>query len=217
MDHQSRPGVRPKKRRRDRLIALAGGREDWAVGYADETWWSRLGRPALHAWADGGPLRLVAQTVAEDDPDPKALACYGLLLRQPEAPEAVWLRFVDGRPVSAVTTAFLGWCCHRLAATGTRTLVLVWDNAGWHVSKEVRHWLRAHNRQAHREGGVRVVPCLLPTRSPWLNPIEPKWVHGKRRIVDPTRLLTAAELEARVCDAFACPRCAHLAIPKEVA
>jgi hypothetical protein len=26
----------------------------------------------------------------------------------------------------------------------------------------------------HREGGVRVVPCFLPIKSPWLNPIEPK-------------------------------------------
>ena len=85
------------------------------------------------------------------------------------------------------------------------------------MSQEVRRWLREHNQRAHREGGVRIVPCLLPTKSPWLNPIEPKWVHGKRRVVEPTRLLTAAELEDRVCAAFACPLADHLAIPKEVA
>lgn len=94
--------------------------------------------------------------------------------------------------------------------------MLVWDNAGWHLSKAVRQWLGDHNRQAHREGGVRIVPCFLPTKRPWLNPIEPKWVHGKRRITEPARLLTAAELEDRVCAAFACPRCDHLVIPKEV-
>ena len=37
---------------------LAAEREDWAVGFEDETWWSRLARPALHAWGDGEPLRL---------------------------------------------------------------------------------------------------------------------------------------------------------------
>jgi hypothetical protein len=105
----------------------------------------------------------------------------------------------------------------RLAALGTRTLVLVWDHAGWHISQDVRRWLREHNQRAHRERGVRLVPCLLPTKSPWLNPIEPKWVHGKRRVVEPARLLTARELEDRICAAFACPRCDHLAIPKEVA
>jgi hypothetical protein len=186
------------------------------VGFADETWWSRLARPALHTWCTEAPLRLVEQTVARDDPDPKALACYGVLLRQPAVPEAVWLRFVVGRPVSALTTAFLAWCGDRLAAAGVTTLVVVWDNASWHISQAVRTWLRTHNQQVHRTGGVRLVPCLLPTKSPWLNPIEPKWVHGKRRIVEPARLLTAHELEERVCAAFDAPRCDHLAIPQEV-
>ncbi len=78
------------------------------MGYQDETWWSRCARPALHTWTEDAPLRLVEQTVAEDDPDPKALACYGLLVRPSDpadpASAAVWLRFVDGRPVSAITT-----------------------------------------------------------------------------------------------------------------
>ena len=38
----------------------------------------------------------------------------------------------------------------------------------------------------------------LPTYSPWLNPIEPKWVHGKRAIVEPDRKLTADEVRQRV-------------------
>ena len=156
--------------------------------------------------------------MAPDDPDPKALACYGLLVRPGnDAPEAVWLRFVAGRPLSPLTTQFLAWCCDRLAATGATGLVLVWDNASWHVSQAVRRWLRDHNQRAHREGGVRLAPCFLPTKSPWLNPIEPQWVHGKRRIIEPARLLTASELEERVCAAFACPVRDHLAIHKEVA
>ncbi len=94
----------------------------------------------------------------------------------------------------------------------------MWDNAGWHTSKMVREWIEAHNRRVKAEGmGVRILPCLLPKKSPWLNPIEPKWVHGKRRIVEPARLLTAREVEERVCAAFACPLTDHLAIPQEVA
>ena len=83
----------------------AAAHPTWLLGFEDETWWSRLAHPALHAWTDGDrPLRLVAQTVAKNDPDRKALACYGLLL---PALDEVWLRFLDGRPVSAVTTVFL--------------------------------------------------------------------------------------------------------------
>ncbi len=190
------------------------------VGFQDEVWWSRLAQPHLSAWSAAGPLRLIEQTRPPGDPDPAALACYGLLLRPTDptgiASEALWLRFVDGRPVSALTTQFLAWCAERLRADGVRTLVLVWDNAAWHRSQAVRTWLRDHNRRAHREGGVRLVPCVLPVKRPWLNPIEPKWAHGKRRIAEPTHLLRARDLEDRVCAAFACPVADHLTIPQEV-
>jgi transposase len=182
-----------------------------------------LAAPCLHTWADRDrPLRLVEQAVAKDDPDPKALACYGLLVRS-AAPhggwrERVWLRFVDGRPVSPITTQFLAWCCDRLQAAGKTALLLVWDNAAWHISAEVRAWIRAHTQRGKQVGtGVRIVSCPLPTKSPWLNPIEPMWLHGKRRVVEPARLLSAAELIDRVCDAFHCPHEPHLAIPHEVA
>ena len=152
---------------------------DWALGFEDEVWWSRLAQPARHAWAEPDrPLRLVEQTVAKDDPDPKALACYGLLVRWAERDgwhEEAWLRFVDGRPVSGVTTQFLAWCCDKLKAAGKRALLLVWDNAPWHVSHAVRAWIRQHNQDVKQTGrGVRIVNCYLPLKSPWLNPIEPK-------------------------------------------
>ena len=193
------------------------------MGFEDEGWWSRLAHPALHAWAPPDrPLRLVEQAVAKDDPDPKALACYGLLVRGwdrgPYRPpsEAAWLRFVDGRPVSALTTQFLAWACTRLRAAGKRALLLVWDNASWHLSKEVRAWITRHNQHVRARGtGVRIVPCPLPIKSPWLNPIEPKWVHGKRKVVEPTRLLPAHELAERVCAAFDCSYEPHLTLPKK--
>src|SRR3712207_8497595 len=47
--------------------------------------------------------------------------------------------------------------------------------------------------------GVRIVGCLLPKQSPWLNAIEPKWVHGKRKVIEPDGLLGAYELAERVC------------------
>ena len=83
-------------------------------------------------------------------------------------------------------------------------MLLVWDNAAWHASKRVRAWIKTHNREAKRRGGVRVVACFLPVKSPWLNPIEPKWAHGKKAIVEPERLLAADEVRTRVCDYYAC-------------
>lgn len=179
--------------------------------------------PQMHAWAETGePLHLVEQSVAKDDPDPKALACYGILVRWFDVDgtiyEQPWLRFVDGRPLSPVTTAFLDWSCAKLESLGKKALLLVWDNAPWHVSKEVRSWIREHNCRVKLEGkGVRIVTCYLPIKSPWLNPIEPRWIHGKRKVAEPDRLLTAEELADRICAHFRCDHEAHLAIPKKVA
>ena len=172
------------------------------LGYRDETWWSRLALPAMHAWAaEGRPLRLVGQAVAKADTDPKALSCYGLLRADTGR---MLLRFVGGRPVSPVTEDYLAWVCERLKAEGKKALLLVWDNAAWHVSKRVRAWIQAHNRKARAGGGGRIVACFLPVKSPRLNPIEPKWAHGKKAIVEPERLLSANEVRARVCDYYGC-------------
>jgi len=143
------------------------------------------------------------------DPDPKALACYGLWL---PGPERMLLRFVAGRPVSGVTCSFLAWAADRLAAEGVRVPALVWDNAPWHVSREVRARLVAHNRRVKAAGsGCRLLVCRLPSKSPWLNPIEPRWAHGKRAVVEPERKLTGDELTRRLCDHYRCPRLPSLA------
>ena|SRR5690348_4479645 len=116
-----------EKNWRDRLIGLAARHPDWVVGYVDEVWWSRLAQPAMHAW--GGTLRLHAKARAKDDAQPKALAGSGLLRTDQDR---VLLRFVEGRPVSRVTTDFLaggpagsprrasacgGWCGTMLPGT----------------------------------------------------------------------------------------------------
>jgi transposase len=201
---------------------MAASHPEWAFGYEDETWWSRLAHPALSAWApDDKPLRLVEQSVAKDDVDPKTLAAYGFLVRLLQADgttkEEVWLRFVDGRPVSRVSIQFLEWVCERLVSLGKKALLLVWDNASWHVSREVRAWLGEHNGRVKRDGlGVRIVACHLPIKSPWLSPIEPRWVHAKRKVVEPDRLLSAQELADRVCSHFHHQHIAHLSVTEEV-
>lgn len=186
------------------------------LGFADEVWWSRLAQPALHAWVEGKPLRLPEMTRPKDDSEPKAIACYGIL--RADTQQGL-VRFVDGRPVSHVTTAFLQWVCEHLKAEGKKALLLVWDNASWHRSKEVRGWSGAHNRHAKASGGVRIVVCQLPIKSPWLNRLEPHWVHAKRAIVEPHRLLSKYELVDRICSYFNCKYAEHLQqlIAKKVA
>ena len=75
---------------------------------------------AEYARRQGAKAAARAEQAGVTDPDPKALACYGLWLPALPAGERMLLRFVDGRPVSAVSCAFLAWTSERLAADGVR-------------------------------------------------------------------------------------------------
>jgi hypothetical protein len=138
-------------------MRLARTQPTWGLGFADEVWWSRLAQPAQHRWIEAESIpRLYALESAKEETDPKALACYGLLLRcAPQPPDQILLRFVEGRPVSAVTIEFLAWCSERLAAQGLTALVLIWDNASWDSVGEVAavkfpcHQCAFHQRHDH--------------------------------------------------------------------
>jgi hypothetical protein len=158
-----------EKRRRDRLMHRAAQHPDGVLGFIDETWWSRLAQPAMHTWTEGKPRHLPARMAAKGDPDPKARCGDGMLRT---AREQIWRRFVEARPVSHVTTAFLRWLCQRLGVEQKKTLVLIWDNASWLVSREVRTWIQVHNQRVKRKGGVRLLTRRLPIKSPRQNPVE---------------------------------------------
>ena len=182
-------------------MGLAEAHSDIALGFADEAWWSREKQPALHAWTEDQSLRLVEQKVPATDKEVKAVACYGLYI--PGLAQML-VRFVVGRPVSQITCVFLAWLLTYFATQGQRALFLIWDNASWHKSQIVREWIRMHNQRVKREGGCRLIVCCLPSKSPWLNPIEPKWVHGKRAVAEPARLLSIADLMQRACAYYHC-------------
>src|SRR5947209_7405106 len=208
-----------KKKRRDSLIRLLLAHPSWVLGFLDEVWWSRLAQPDQHRWVDEDEMtRLQELALSKEDTDPKALACYGVLLRRHQKPvDQMFLRFVEGRPASAVTIDFVKVCCQELEAQAVPALVVIWDNASWHKSQIVRSWMRSHNQTVKQTGkGVRILPGLLPSKSPWLNPIEAKWVHGKRNVSEADHVLTADELEARVCADYGSPREPHLVMPKLV-
>jgi len=208
------PAYARKKAARDRLIRLAEQHPEWVLGYLDQTWWSRLTQTIGYTWEDAPSrgLHLESLTISKKDPDPKALACYGLLL---PLLDDLWLRFVQGRPVSAVTIEFLAWTVERLQARGKKVLLLIWDNARWHTSQAVKAWIQAHNLRVRQTGeGIRIVCCFLPVKSPWLNPIEPKWLHGKRAISEPDRVLSAQEIQERVWAYYGCERIDPLVQPK---
>jgi transposase len=203
------PNYALKKAHRDRLIRLSAQHPEWVLGFEDEVWWSRVAQPSLHAWTAGSPMRVQLLKADASDPDPDAVACYGFLRHDTHQ---VLLRFVEGRPLSEVTTQFLEWLCRCVAREGKQVLVVIWDDASWHTCEEVARWVEEQNQRAGRGEGVRVVICELPVASPWLNNIEPCWTPAKKAVMEVDRKLTAAEITNRVCQHFRCERLPYLKI-----
>ena len=62
-------------------MSAAEADPEWAAGFEDECWWSRVALPTLSSFSEEGkPLRLLQRSIPKDDPEPKAVSCYGLYL-----------------------------------------------------------------------------------------------------------------------------------------
>ena len=166
----------------------------------DESWFSRFKQPKMHTFAEkDAPLRLVERPPKPDEND-KAIACFGAVCHQTSER---FFYFADGQPNSEKTILMLQALIAVAQSRHKRVLVIIWDRATWHKSKRLKAWVHNHNRQAKKEPNeVRLLLCLLPSKSPWLNPMEPIWLHVKRKVVQPDGDLSVKVLKQRLCTIF---------------
>jgi transposase len=165
----------------------------------DECWFSRFAQPRMHSWAaKGEELRLVERQPKPREPD-KALACFGAVGQDTGGR---FLYFSDGQPDTERTLLMLEQLLEVARREKKSVLVIIWDRASWHKSRKLKEWLRQHNRAAKRDRDVRILTCLLPVKSPWLNPMEAHWAHAKRAVVELDGELSVAELKRRLCVHF---------------
>lgn len=153
----------------------------------------------MRSWAaKGEELRLV-QRQPEPKEEHKALACFGAV-RQDNGER--FLYFCDGQPNTDKTILMLERLLAVARCEKKRVLAIIWDRASWHKSKKLKRWIRKHNQVAKQNGDVRILTCLLPVKSPWLNPMEAHWVHAKRNIAEPDGEINVNELKRRLCTYF---------------
>ena len=153
----------------------------------------------MRSWAvKGEELRLVQRQPKPREPD-KALAAFGAVCQDTGRR---FLYFCDGQPDTKRTILMLERLLDVARCEQKRVLVIIWDRASWHKSQKLKEWQRQHNRKAKRDGDVRLLTCLLPVKSPWLNPMEAHWIHAKRATVEPDGELPVTELKRRLCAHF---------------
>lgn len=181
-----------KKRRQAWMAWAQQHRDEGLLVWEDECWFSRFAQSHLKTWGD---LVLRERMVLPRTPD-KALSYYGVKCHPSGQ---LYLYPCWQRPNSDETIQFLSWIVIGVALSGKKVVVLIWDNARWHTSRKVKRWIRRYNQEAKRLGKPRLIVWALPKRSPWLNPIEPHWLHAKKRVCEPSDAdLTTHQLQQRV-------------------
>ena len=125
----------------------------------------------------------------------------------------MFLDFARGHPNSEQMWAFIIQLLAVTRQLGRKVLVLIWDNAPWHTSRRIRQWIHWYNQAAKYTGDVRLLVFWLPKKSPWLNPIEPRWGHAKKHVCEPSGILAMPELKRRICAYFQTEPLAHLFKP----
>jgi transposase len=185
------PHYERRKRRRDRLLVMARAAPDGTAFWLDQSWFSRWPY-RFRAWAAKDARLRVAQRWSEKV---DTTALYAAL--DDESQEA-FLRWSTGQPDSEETVQFLEALMVHCTQNGLRFIVLIWDKASWHTSKRTHGWIRAYNRRARKEARTRLIVCQLPTRSPWLMPLEPVFGWTKHQVLGGRLFQTVAQLQAAV-------------------
>jgi len=185
------PHYERRKHRRDQLLAMARAAPDGTAYWLDQSWFSRWPY-RFRAWAaKDTPLRVAQRWGEKVD----TTALYAAL--NDESQES-FLRWASGQPDSEETVHFLEALMAHCTQNGLRFIVLIWDKAPWHTSKRTQDWIRAYNRRAREQELTRLIVCQLPTRSPWLMPLEPVFGWTKHQVLGGRLFQTVAQLQAAV-------------------
>ena len=216
-----RPGVRAEKSARDRLIRLAATHPTWALGFEDEVWWSRLAQPGPTRLGGARPAAPAGRAGGREGRP----GSEGAGVLWPAGPlgeragrrpaEAVWLRFVAGRPRerrddrSFWPGAAPSWrqrarrpCCW-CGTTPPGTSV------GWCATGSAR--IIGRRRPPAGAYGSSTAICRLRARGSTPSSPSGRMANGAWSKVP--GWLTAAELRTRVCATFDCPEEELLGLP----
>lgn len=180
-----------RKSQRDRSLALARAAPDGAAVWLDETWFRRW--PYRYsAWASKTDPPRVAQRWDEK------VDTTALFAALDDETQTAFLKWAEGQPNSERMIEFLEALMKHWSHIGKRFIVLIWDKAAWHTSQRTREWIRTYNRRAKQKGLTRLIVCRLPTRSPWLMPLESIFGWTKHQILGGRLFQTVAQLQAAV-------------------
>jgi hypothetical protein len=146
--------------------------------YIDQSWFVLWPRVA-ETWArQRRPLRLPKAKSWGRTERPPSCGLYADMDARTRQVRGEWHQTWNQRE----TWQHLKGVMRRYAGQGVRALVILWDNAPWHVAAWVHRLVTRYNRWAKRRGHLRVLLVALPRRAPWLMPLEAVFRQTKRAV-----------------------------------
>jgi hypothetical protein len=184
-----------KTKQRDRLLRMARQAADGVAVWLDESWFVRW--PYwFRTWVERGKSLTVLQRWNEQ------VDTSALFVALDDESQQSLLHWAQGQPNSDEMVLFLEKLTAHYKAQGKRFIVLFWDKASWHTSKQTRRWIRTYNRKAKQFGWPRLLVCYHPTRSPWLMPLESIFGWVKHQVLGGRFFQTVSALQQAVELAF---------------
>jgi len=160
------------------LLSWVEHHSGWAAAFTDESWFVLWPRQSS-TWARRQrPQQIKKAKSWKKGQAPPSTCLYADLDAITHEVTAEWHDTWNQRE----TWQHLKGTIRRYAAQGVRFLVLVWDNAPWHLAQRLQRLLARYNRHAKRHGRVRVKLFALPIKAPWLMPLEAVFGQTKRAV-----------------------------------
>lgn len=150
----------------------------WAAAFTDESWFVLWPRQSS-TWARRKhPQRITKAKSWKKGEAPPTTCLYADLDAMTREVTAEWHDTWNQHE----TWQHLTGTIRRYATHGHRFLVIVWDNAPWHLARRLHRLLARYNRHAKRHGRMRVLLFALPIKAPWLMPLEAVFGQTKRAV-----------------------------------
>jgi hypothetical protein len=182
-----------------RLSERALDNPSWGIEYMDETWFVWVPETGImnpepgYGW---GPRGQSPRNRATRKKGQQTWSCY--LAYDPKERRLGW-RYAE-KTNQWLTAIFVAERLRQHEQRGHTHLILVWDQASWHVARDLMSWVRHHNRQVERQGhGCKLVPVTIPVHAFWLNPVEAFIGHAKGRVL-PCRQFGSEEQQKAALD-----------------
>jgi transposase len=176
----SDPEYEKKKKHRDRAIEAALSDEDYDLEFADESWFVAHDSDGIMNPQMGSAWTPEGDTVKVPSSRKKGKTTVSVYAGMSIKSGQINYRFTNKNNTDE-TIEYLKMRSEQCKAKGLKRLYIVWDNASFHVSKRLKSWRREHNRCVRKCGGTLIHFVMLPSKSPWLNPIEAVFRWLKRR------------------------------------